>query len=114
MANQVDYFEIGSPDPDATKEFFGPLFGWVVEDQDGDAPYRMVDQGRGGLWDTSGTGGQNWAIFYVNVDDVEASVTQAVELGGTVVVPVTQNDTITFAHLADPHGNRFAVWHPKE
>ena len=29
MANEVDYFEIGSPDPEASKAFYGSLFDWT-------------------------------------------------------------------------------------
>jgi len=74
----------------------------------------MVDEGRGGLWDTSCIGGGNYAIFYVNVPDVHATVDQALELGANLVVPITDNGTIEFAHLTDPMGNRFGVWRPKD
>ena len=65
VTNKIDYFEIGSPDPDASKAFYGTLFDWEIEDPTGPAPYRMVDEARGGLWDTSDLGAANWAIFYV-------------------------------------------------
>jgi predicted enzyme related to lactoylglutathione lyase len=58
-------------------------------------------------------GGGNWAIFYVHVDDVDAAVENAKRLGAQVAIPVTSNPNIEFAHLIDPHGNRFAVWRPK-
>jgi len=35
-----------------------------IEDPTGRAPYRMVDEARGGLWDTSDVGAANWAIFF--------------------------------------------------
>lgn len=73
MTNKIDYFEIGSPDPDASKAFYGTLFDWEIEDPTGPAPYRMVDEARGGLWDTSDMGAANWAIFYVRVEDVQAA-----------------------------------------
>jgi predicted enzyme related to lactoylglutathione lyase len=44
---------------------------------------------------------------------VQATVTQAERLGATVAVPHTDNGAIEFAHLVDPHGNRFGVWKPK-
>ncbi len=112
MANQVDYFEIGSPDPAASQAFYGGLFGWTFGQPSGVA-YQMVNGTEGGLWDTSGQDGANWAIFYVHVDDVQASVDQAVHLGATVAVPVVDNGRIEFAQLIDPTGNRFAIWKPK-
>ena len=109
----VNYFEIGSPDPEASKAFYGGLFQWEIEDPTGPAPYRMVDEARGGLWDTTDLDSATWAIFYVEVDDVHAAVDRAVRLGGTVAVPLTDNGRIEFAHVLDPHGSRFGIWRPK-
>jgi predicted enzyme related to lactoylglutathione lyase len=67
------------------------------------ARYRMVNEGRGGLWDTSEIGAASWAIFYVQVEDVHDAIGRAQELGATVAV----------AHLTDPQGNRFGIWRPK-
>ncbi len=112
MTNRIDYFEIGSPDPGASKAFYGGLFDWEIEDPTGPAPYSMVDEARGGLWDTSSSGAGSWAIFYVQVEDVQEAIDRAVGLGGTVVIPLTDNGQINFAHLMDPLGNRFGVWRP--
>jgi predicted enzyme related to lactoylglutathione lyase len=112
VTNRIDYFEIGSPDPAASKAFYGGLFDWEIEDPQGPAPYSMVDEARGGLWDTSGADAGNWAIFYVHVDDVQQALDRAVRLGATVVVPLTDNGQIDFAHLLDPLGNRFGIWKP--
>jgi uncharacterized protein len=113
MANVVDYFEIGTPDPAASTAFYSGLFGWPIDAPSGPAKYAMVDGDKGGLWDTTDMGGANWAIFYVQVDDVQASVDQAVALGATVAIPLVDNGQIYFAHLVDPMGNRFGIWHPK-
>ena len=115
MANKIDYFEIGSPDPAGSRAFYGGLFDWEIEERpQGDQPYLMVDEANGGLWDTSAVGGGNWAIFYVHVEDVEVALEQAVALGATVAVPLVDNGQIYFAHLLDPMGNRFGIWQPKE
>ncbi len=113
MTNKIDYFEIGSPDPDVSKAFYGALFDWEIEDPTGPAPYRMVDEARGGLWDTSDMGAANWAIFYVRVENVHGALDQALRLGATVAIPFTDNGGIEFAHLLDPLGNRFGIWRPK-
>ena len=114
MTNKIDYFEIGSPDPAASRAFYGGLFEWEIDEKpQGDQPYLMVDEANGGLWDTSGSSGDNYAIFYVHVDDVAASIEQAVALGATVSVPLVDNGQILFAHLLDPLGNRFGIWQPK-
>lgn len=113
MANNIDYFEIGSPDPESSTAFYSGLFAWKVGPPSAPAQYSMIDENKGGLWDTTALGGENWAIFYVHVEDVQASIDQAQELGATVAVPLTDNGPIEFAHLVDPLGNRFGIWRPK-
>jgi predicted enzyme related to lactoylglutathione lyase len=113
MAGQVDYFEIGTPDSDGAKKFYGGLFGWPMSEPNPQTGYRAIDETKGGVWDTSSMGGAHWAIFYVHVDDVKAAAAQAEELGGKVLVPYTDGGDIEFAHLEDPFGNRFGVWRRK-
>jgi predicted enzyme related to lactoylglutathione lyase len=113
MANNIDYFEIGTADPSASRAFYGGLFGWPIGAPSEPSQYASVDNDSGGLWDTSGTGGENWAIFYVHVEDVKATIARAEELGAKVAVPYVGEGDIEFAHLVDPLGNRFGVYRPK-
>lgn len=112
MGARVDYFEIGTSDPDGSKAFYGGLFDWAF-DSPSPQGYEMVDGGAGGLWDTSASGGAEYAVFYVHVEDVRATYDRAVALGATALMPVVDNGDIEFAHLSDPKGNRFAIWRPK-
>lgn len=41
VPNTVDYFEIGSPDPQTSKAFYASLFGWAIGPQS-PANYSMV------------------------------------------------------------------------
>lgn len=112
MGNKVDYFEIGSPDPEGSKAFYGELFNWQFGEPS-EQQYRMVNKEEGGLWDTSSMGDARWAVFYVHVDNVKEAVKKAEELGAKIAIPVVSNDAIEFAHLVDPQGNRFGIWRPK-
>ena len=112
MGSQVNYFEIGTPDAAATKRFYGELFDWSFGEPS-PVGYSMVDTDAGGVWESTGVGGGSWAVFYVQVDDVQSAITQAEALGATVAVPFVDNGRIEFAHLVDPQGNRFGVWRPK-
>ena len=114
MSNKVDYFEIGTPHPDAARAFYGGLFGWQIGPPSAPAQYAPVQTDKGGLWDTSDMGAATWAIFYVRVDDVAQAVADAESLGGTVAIPLVDNGTIKFAHLIDPDDNRFGIWKPKQ
>ena len=113
MTSDMNYFEIGTPDPEASKAFYGALFDWKFGEPSMPARYSAIDGNRGGLWDTSQMGADNWAVFYVQVDDVHDGIDRAQQLGATVVVPVIDNGMIEFGHLADPLGNRFGIWQRK-
>ena len=67
----VTWFEIGSPDVEASKTFYGRLFGWTFE-TDGDGSYTMIKAGEGIGGGILGTHGDvpNYAVFYVEVPDV--------------------------------------------
>lgn len=109
--NNVDYFEVGTARPDEARRFYGELFGWSFGPPS-PTKYRMINESQGGLWDTSEIGGAEYAIFYVHVEDVGETVKKAQSLGAKVLVPVTANPAIEFAHLEDGDGNRFGVWRP--
>jgi uncharacterized protein len=80
MANTVNYFEIGTPDPAASEAFYGGLFAWNVDEPAMPARYSMIDMNKGGVWDTTEMGATNWAILYVQVEDVQATTARAQEL----------------------------------
>jgi predicted enzyme related to lactoylglutathione lyase len=111
MTAKVNYFEIGTEDPEGSRAFYGGLFGWGFG-VPSPVGYRMVETDAGGLWDTGAVGGGRWAVFYVQVDDVAASLAEAQRLGASIAIPLTNNGAIEFAHLVDPEGNRFGIWRP--
>lgn len=112
MAETPNYFEIGTPDPEEAQRFYGSLFDWTFGEPS-PAGYSFVTGDKGGVWDTSSRGGDTWAIFYVQVDDVRTAIARAQSLGASVALPYVDNGSIEFAHLLDPRGNRFGVWRPK-
>src|SRR4051812_4503756 len=73
MAAIVNYFEIGSAQPEAAQKFYSSMFDWSFGETS-PAAYQAVNGDQGGLWDTSSMGGASWAIFYVQVDDVHAAI----------------------------------------
>jgi len=113
--NTVSWFEIGAPDVEAAKAFYGPLFDWSFAP---DGAYTLITAPgaagpSGGIF---GTGGDipPYAVFVVQVADVAATAGRAEELGGKVVVaPKTLDDGMAIAYLADPNGSLFALFSPK-
>ncbi|HEX3202148.1 MAG TPA: VOC family protein, partial [Actinomycetes bacterium] len=105
MADPVVRFEIGAADDQPLVRFYGELFGWGLEAvADG---YTVVDT-RGGGGISGGIGrsqsGEPWATFYVEVEDLQASLDRAEALGGRTVWPATELPGMAFAMLGDPDG----------
>ncbi len=51
-------------------------------------------------------------MVYVQVDDPQAALDNAVALGGSVVEPVSDNPMVTMAIFADPDGNPIGLVKP--
>ena len=111
MAHPVIHAEIRSADPDATRAFFGELFGWTYSD--GAFPgYTFVDTGVDGAIPTAIgplQGGADTVIFFVGVEDVEATLAKAEQLGGKTVQPAQEVPGVTFGVFADGQGHIVGV-----
>jgi len=111
MAHPVIHAEIRSADPDATRAFFGELFGWTYSD--GAFPgYTFVDTGVEGAIPTAIgplQGGADSVLFFVGVEDVEATLARAEELGGKTIQPAQQVPGVTFGVFADAQGHVVGV-----
>jgi predicted enzyme related to lactoylglutathione lyase len=102
--NPVVRFEIGAADDRRLVRFYGELFGWGLQAvADG---YTVVDT-RGGGGINGGIGrsqsGEPWATFYVEVDDLQASLDRAEALGGRTVWRAAEPGMV-FAMFGDPDG----------
>ena len=107
MADQVAWFEVTGKDGSKLQSFYGDLFGWQIN-ADNPMNYGMVQGENGGIGGGVGQSqdGSTRVTFYVAVDDPQAALDRAAQLGGRTVVPVTEiPDMVTFAQFADPEGN---------
>ncbi|MET0908154.1 MAG: VOC family protein [Ilumatobacteraceae bacterium] len=112
------WIDIGSPDPDATAEFYGALFGWEVppgtEEMGG---YRLATLGGKTV---AGIGPQQqpgtpWWSLYVTVADADATVARAEIHNGTVIVPpMDVFDAGRMAVLGDTNGQAISIWQPNQ
>ena len=111
MAHPVIHAEIRSEDPDATRAFFGELFGWTYSD--GAFPgYTFADTGADGALPTAIgplQGGADSVLFFVGVDDVEATLERAEQLGGRTIQPAQNVPGVTFGVFADAQGHVVGV-----
>lgn len=117
--NTVDWFEIGTDDPEVAQRFYGELFGWSFQkdETDNTMDYRLItaagaDRPSGGVLNTGGRF-PNYATFYVVVEDVAATVATAERLGAKALLPpTTAPDGLVFAQLHDPAGNQIGIFTP--
>ena len=111
MAHPVVHAEIRSADPDATRAFFAELFGWTYPE--GAFPgYTYVDTGvEGALPAGIGPlqGGAEAVLFFVGVEDVEATLARVEELGGRTIQPAQSVPGVTFGVFADVQGHVVGV-----
>jgi predicted enzyme related to lactoylglutathione lyase len=104
----VVHAEIRSSDPDATREFFGQLFGWTYPTAGGYPGYTFVDTGVPDALYTAISplqGDGDLVTFFIGVDDMTGSIDRATSLGGKVVQEPVEVPGVRFALIADPLGH---------
>ena len=112
MAHPVVHAEIRSEDPDATRKFFADLFGWKVSSAGAFPGYTFIDTGvEGGTYVAISPrqSAEDEVLFFVGVEDVEATLQRAAELGGTIIQPAQHVPGTSFGVFADAQGHRVGV-----
>jgi uncharacterized protein len=113
----VFWTELATRDVPAAKGFYGPVFDWDPEDMPSgpltyttwwhdDTPVAGALPMEGDMWPPEVP--PHW-MTYFSVDDCEATVVRAEELGGQVVVPPTDIPPGRMAVITDPQGGAFSV-----
>ena len=117
MGRPIAFFEVVSDDAERAQQFYGSLFDWSVSADPAMGGYALVDTGAGddaiggGIGPSQGPGDSGTKI-YVKVDDLQATLDRAEQLGGRAVVPPADlpEGWGRFAVLADPDGNQVGLW----
>lgn len=114
MSNPVVHFEIGCKNSAKTVDFYRQLFGWKIETQ---GPAAMIDTGGGtgimGHITALGHEPHNFVNVYAQVDNLQASLKRAEELGGKTMIPPQEVPGMGhFAWITDPEGTIFGLWKP--
>ena len=106
MGAHVIHFEVVGKDGPALQAFYGDVFGWQL-DTNNPGGYGMfrdanLTAGLGQAQD----GGAGHVTFYVHADDPEATLRRVEELGGRVIMPLTEVAPETrIALFTDPEGH---------
>jgi predicted enzyme related to lactoylglutathione lyase len=117
MGAPVAWFEVTSADHDRAQKFYAELFGWTVDVDPSMRGYGIVDTGAGEGAVGGGIGpsqmpGDTGVKIYMRVDDLDAYLARAEQLGGKQIVPPTDlpGDFGTIAVVTDPDGNAVGLW----
>jgi uncharacterized protein len=111
MGNPTMWFEVAGKDREAMKGFYSQLFEWKLSDMDG-MPYSTIDTGGEGIPGGIGEapeGDPGHVTFYVQVDDIEASLAKAEQLGGKKLMGPMDIPNGQIALFADPEGHRIGL-----
>lgn len=107
--------ELASPDMDASAGFYGELFDWKVEPLEGmDPPYMIVKNREG--WNNGGIrpvmppGTPPHWLVYFGVQDIDAGLGKATELGGTQLMGPIDIGAGRIGAVQDPQGAVFALY----
>jgi hypothetical protein len=123
MANPIVHFEIIGRAPHGLRDYYGALFGWEF-DTSGRVSEQVSEPDDYGFLERAATpdgtgipggigGGADYppqTIFYVGVENVEAALVQAEQLGGTRMLgPARAPSGLVIGHFTDPEGNLIGV-----
>jgi hypothetical protein len=120
MANPFVHLELNSTDVAASKNFYGKLFSWKLEEvpMDGGFVYTMIGVGEGtggGMMKQMIPGAPSSWLAYVLVDDIVAATQKAKSLGAKVMKDVTEvMDMGRLSILTDPTGAMLGLWQPNK
>jgi predicted enzyme related to lactoylglutathione lyase len=116
------WFELHTRSYESSIAFYEKVFGWktmVASDEPGFRYTLMVDGEAqlAGVMDASGFLPEgvpsHWSVYFV-VDDADATIAQAVALGGSVIMAAEDTPYGRLATLADPTGAMFKLQQPPQ
>lgn len=114
------WVDLGSPDLEGSKAFYGALFGWEADaipdpDAGGYTMFTLRGKNVAGLGPLMNEGQPPSWTTYVSVTDADQTLKLAEENGGkTILAPMDVFDAGRMAILADSIGAVVALWQPNK
>lgn len=118
MSSRPIHFEIHAVDPEAMAAFYRDLLGWTIQKWEGPMEYWSIVTGPegepgidGGLMRRRGPGPGEGApvnafVCTVGVSDIDAALSQAQNLGGSLALPKSPIPGVGWlGYIKDPDGN---------
>jgi predicted enzyme related to lactoylglutathione lyase len=110
----LSWNELASPDPEASANFYGALFGWQSKAMEGSEPPYLVltndGHGNGGIRPLMPAERQPYWLVYFGVDDLDAVLARVEELGGTKLAGPIPFGPACLGFVQDPQGAVFALY----
>lgn len=114
MANPVVHWEVSGKDQKKLQEFYAALFGWKIDVHEEMGGYGLVegqDGGIGGGISEIQPGASPSVTFFVQVDDLQASLDKAESLGGKTAMPPSDIPGVgSFAMFQDLEENAIGLF----
>lgn len=109
MPGEPTYVELGVPDANAARTFYGVLLGWAPQGESGPG---SVETSTLGIGIHDGDEERHFEVFF-SIDDLDASIARLVELGGETIGEVHDNPGFgRWIECADDQGVRFGLRQP--
>jgi len=106
---QIDYVEFPATDIEASKRFYGAVFGWNFTDYGPN--YTSFHDGRvAGGFTMSVAPVKGGALIVLYAKDLEATQRKVIAAGGKIVIETFEFPGGRRFHFSDPNGNELAVW----
>jgi predicted enzyme related to lactoylglutathione lyase len=107
IPNSVGHFDVSGPDASKLKSFYTSVFDWAVETKG--PGYSLIETPAGSPSGAIVEAEEASLTIGVVVPDIDQAVAAAVENGGQVAMPVTDNGWVKKAILLDPAGNKLTI-----
>jgi len=107
VPNGIAHFDIAGPGFEALQSFYSSVFAWSVAVRG--PGYASVTTPPGSADGSLVEAPEAALTIGVVVPDLARSLDVAVEHGGTVAMPITDNGWVRKAQIVDPAGNRVTL-----
>jgi len=116
VRGQFVWHELKTPDANAAHTFYSKTIGWKSQPWEEDSSYVMFAAARGPVGATAaGNGAPPHWLPYIGTADIEQTVQQAQEHGGSVLKEIASLPSGSrYAVLQDPFGAAFGVYESAE
>ncbi len=112
---KINYVELPASDFEATRAFFGEVFGWTFKAW-GEEYLAFHNAGLDGgfyrskLQSTTANGAALVVFYSEKLEETQSKIEQA---GGKIVLEIFDFPGGRRFHFSDPNGNEFSVWSDK-